>query len=941
MYYLILVLLIGAGAWVIKRGLARSSYAGILGGACIIIFTAGFFGLMSLWGEMLWFEALGYERRFWVFLVTQTVTSLLGAIVAIAFTLASTWLLGNRPLRNIAVLIAAAGGVVWGLHNWSEPLIFLNRVDTGVQEPVFMLDIGFYLFELPFYEKLYDLAFIGTLAGLGACIGSLFKYEQQSEFRISSQRSDGLFLPLLISSALLFTVLAFGNVLSAFQLLFSEMGGVRGAGWTNIHIHLLVYLSMAVLLIILSTLSLFGSFRQWISHKLVHLSRLNAPVLNTLGMMWVIIGTYWVVALLMLPSFSQSLVVEPNEITFEKPYIERNINFTLYGFHLNKVEEKKFTASEEFTREMVKDNQDLLSEVRLWDWRALDAVYKQFQEIRLYYEFNDVDLDRYRLGDQYRQVMVSARELAPENLAPQSQTFVNRRFKYTHGYGLTMATVSDFTKEGLPNLLIKDIPPQSTHPKLEVIRPQIYYGELTTDPVVVNSDEQEFDYPTGEQNRYIHYPGKGGVLMDNLWRKFLYGWKFDGTPFLFSSYPNPQSRVMFHREIRERVKHLAPFLKLDEDPYIVLVEGRLYWIIDAYTTSSYLPYSEPFSSEEFVEYRNGDQTESIVHRTAEALHGANYVRNSVKAVVDAFEGSVEFYIFEPQDPIIQVWQRILPDLFKQAQDMPDPLRAHIRYPQDFLLVQGLVYAKYHMQDPEVFYNQEDLWVRATEKHYGRVQPVEPYYIMWKLPHSEQAEFVLIQPFTPRNRQVLIGWIAGLSDGENYGRFLAYKFPKEKRILGPQQVETKIDQDSFLSGQLTLWDQRGSNVIRGNVLAIPIDNTIIYVEPIYLQADTAAYPELRLVVVMHGDNMSYAESFDEALMGLFETKPPRLEKAAQRGVSMGKLGQQLNQTFDAYLRALGNKEFDAAATQLKQLSDLIDQAAMIEDGRTPSNVQNPP
>jgi hypothetical protein len=575
---------------------------------------------------------------------------------------------------------------------------------------------------------------------------------------------------------------------------------------------------------------------------------------------------------------------------------------------------------------MVQQNRDLLSEVRLWDWRALDAVYKQFQEIRLYYEFVDVDMDRYTFGGRYRQVMASARELAQDNLAPQSQTFVNRRFKYTHGYGLTLATVSDFTSEGLPNLLVRDIPPVSSYPELEVVRPEIYYGELTSDPVVVNSDEEEFDYPSGETNRYLHYPGRGGVLLHNLWRKFIYGWKFDGTRFLFSGYPNAESRVMFHRQVRERVRHIAPFLEFDEDPYIVLVDGRLYWIVDAYTSSEYFPYSEPFSSREFIEYRNEERTTGFARRTAADLHGVNYVRNAVKAVVDAFEGSVTFFVFEPEDPVIRVWRRILPGVFRDAEKMPAGLRRHVRYPQDYLLVQGLVYAKYHMQDPEVFYNQEDLWVRATEKHYDRVQPVEPYYVMWELPGSDSAEFVLIQPFTPKNRQVLIGWIAGLTDGANYGRFLAYKFPKEKRILGPQQVETKIDQDSFLSGQLTLWDQRGSNVIRGNVLAIPIDETLLYVEPIYLQAETAAYPELRLVVVMHGDTMSYAESFDAALDGLFADRPAASSDTGLRKLSGTGLGRQLGEAFDAYLDALGNREFDAAAAQLRRLSELVERAA---------------
>lgn len=892
-----------------------------------MLLTAASFGLISLWGEMLWFDAQGYGRRYWLFLGAETSAMLLGAFVAMALTAAITRPLENRWIRNLAILIASVIGIAWGTQSWSELLVFLNRVDSGMHDPLFSYDTGFYLFALPFYEHLYAMLVFSVLIGIGASLIDLGVRDDQADLhsRIDSQ-SAGAYRPLLVGSLVLSIVLAAGHVIGSWQLLFSEMGVVKGAGWTDIHVRLPAYLGLAVALPILGMLPFFPKLRQRISVRLQQRTTLQASGLNALIVVWVAIGMLWAIGLEILPPLVQWLVVEPNEITFEKPYLERNIKFTLQGFHLDKVEDRQFPAGERLTPTMVEHNAPLLSEVRLWDWRALKAVYKQFQEIRLYYEFVDVDVDRYAFGDRYGPVMVSARELAQENLVPQSQTFVNRRFKYTHGYGLTLATVNDFTEEGLPNLLVKDIPPHTKYPKLEVSRPQIYYGELTLDPVVVNTDELEFDYPSGEQNQYIHYSGKGGVAMGNLWRKFLFGWKFDGSPFLFSTYPNAASRIMFHRQVRERVKQIAPFLEFDEDPYIVLVNGRLYWFIDAYTTSKFFPYSEPFSSREFVEYRNHDRTTGFTRRTVEDLQGVNYVRNSVKAVVDAFDGRVDFYVFEPQDPIIQVWQRILPGMFKIEQDMPKELRRHVRYPRDYLLTQGLVYAKYHMRDPEVFYNQEDLWVRATEKHYDRVEAVEPYYVMWELPRSDSAEFVLIQPFTPKNRQVLNGWIAGLSDGKHYGRFLAYKFPKERRVLGPQQVETKIDQDSFLSGQLTLWDQRGSNVIRGNVLAIPIDDTIIYVEPIYLQAETAAYPELRLVVVMHGDTMSYAENFDAALAGLLKAPSRGMPETAPQNLSIRALGQQLNQAFNAYLHALGNKKFDAASVQLKKLSDLIRSAA---------------
>jgi uncharacterized membrane protein (UPF0182 family) len=418
----------------------------------------------------------------------------------------------------------------------------------------------------------------------------------------------------------------------------------------------------------------------------------------------------------------------------------------------------------------------------------------------------------------------------------------------------------------------------------------------------------------------------GGVTFKNLWwRKFLFGWKFNDMRLFLSRYPTFESRILFHRQIEDRVRTLAPFLTFDNDPYIVLADKKLYWIIDAYTSTGYYPYSEPFSGIE-EHFHSEHQPEVVPNSVQRRFSGANYVRNSVKAVVDAFNGTVTFYILDKNDPIIQTWCNIFPKLFRPRKHMPKALAEHIRYPKDMLLTQGLVFAKYHMSDPTVFYNQEDLWVRATEKYYNQVQPIEPYYIMWELPESDLPEFVLMLPFTPKNRQVLISWIAGMCDGDNYGRFLAYKFPKEKRVLGPQQVETKIDQDSYLSGQLTLWDQRGSRVIRGNVLAIPIEETLLYVEPIYLQAETAAYPELRLVALMHNDNLSYAESFDKALQGLLggrlysarqnETQAPAPESSVSERI------RQADDAFEKYLKFLGKKQYSKAAQALEQLESVL-------------------
>lgn len=933
MYVFLLLILLALAAALLVSGVRKHSRSRIMSGALLAIATIlFFFGFLGFWGEMLWYEALGYQQRFWTEIAARGGAAIVGAVAAglVVFLLTLQIPRAHKSTRFWSRAVGAVIGGWWGVANWEIILRYLNRVSTAVTDPIFGREAGFYLFTLPFYDNLYTLLLLLTVTALaGAFIAIFLRVEnnqiklEASESQTGTQSSTGAFY---FSAAAALLVLAWGKYLNLFHLMYSDLGAVTGPGWTDANIRLPAYWIVATLTAIGGILLMLPPFRRrlqrWVAQRPIQPE--NAP-LYSVAAVGTVVAAIWFFALMVIPGLFQWLRVSPNEITLEKPYIANNIQFTRQGFNLHEAEEREYPAAGVFTQAMVDRNRHIFSNVRLWDWRALDAVYKQFQEIRLYYEFVDVDIDRYMLGDAYRQVMVSAREMNLTNLPAQSQTFVNQRFKYTHGYGLTLTNVSEFTPEGLPNLLIKNIPPKGAYPELEVQRPQIYYGELTQSYAIVNTQEEEFDYPSGDQNVYIHYPGAGGVKLTNLWRKFLFGWKFGGTKFFFSSYPTAESRIMFHRQIKERVKAVAPFLDFDEDPYIVLAEGKLYWIIDGYTTSTYYPYSAPFSSMEIIEYRDAERTRAFGTQVASYLHGANYVRNSVKAVVDAFNGSVDLYVFDPADPIVQVWRKIFPELFKDREHMPEELRAHVRYPAGMLLAQGLVYAKYHMSDPEVFYNQEDLWIRATEKYYDQVQPVEPYYVMWELPDSSEPEFSLILPFTPKNRQVLIGWIAGLCDGENYGRFLAYKFPKEKRVLGPQQVETKIDQDSFLAGQLTLWDQRGSNVIRGNVLAIPVEETIIYVEPIYLQAETAAYPELRLVAVMHNDNLSYAETFDEALRGLFEETAPltSLDRATD-GLSGEDLIEEANDAFESYLQGLGEKRYEEAVQALKRLENALQQ-----------------
>ncbi len=909
MYWLLLLGVLGLGGLLLRSGLVRRSRARAGAGMLVVAGAFLFFALLSFWAEMLWFEAAGYASRFWRMVAAKVLATVVGAAVGSlgALLVAPPTVPELHWLRRAALALGSVLGGVFGFSAWDEALLFLNRVPAGLADPILGRDAGFYLFALPLLDRLYALLL--GLALLGVALAFLSLGPPQEGVHLL--RPAAASRRLALAAARVAVMLAAGMLLARYHLLYSEWGVVAGPGWTDVHVRLPAYWVVAILTLALGVMPLVPALARRLRLPRVGRFRLSPGPLATA---WLAIAAVWLVGLVLVPNLVQFLIVEPNEITFEKPYIANNIAFTRRGFRLHEVEERQFPAAEELTRSMVADSEHLLAEARLWDVRALADVYRQFQEIRLYYAFHDVDIDRYDLGGRYRQVMVSARELEQRNLPDQSQTFVNRRFKYTHGYGLTLATVRDFTPDGLPNLLVKDIPPRAELAELQVERPQIYYGELTGDPAVVVSREPEFDHPSGDENVTIVYSGSGGVRLENLWRKFVFGWKFDGTRFFFSTYMTPETRILFHRKVRDRVATLAPFLEIDADPYVVLVDGRLYWIVDAYTTSSYYPYSEPWSGREPIASAGGSR----------GLRGANYVRNAVKVVVDAFDGTTSLYVFDPEDPLIRVWQGAFPGLFRDAAQMPPGLRAHVRYPHGFLLAQGLVYAKYHMADAEVFYNQEDLWVRATEKYYARVQPVEPYYVMWQLPGSERAEFVLILPFTPKNRQVLIGWIAGLSDGENYGRFLAYKFPKEKRVLGPQQVETKIDQDRFLSGQLTLWDQRGSAVIRGNVLAIPIGDTLLYVEPIYLKAETAAYPELRLVVLMHGDDLSYAETFEAALEGLFEGRaPPRLGAAPAPG-STAQLAQRANEAFEDYLRLQAEQRFEEAARALERLRDLLEQ-----------------
>jgi uncharacterized protein len=944
MYTAIILILVFLAVYYISIGIKKNNVKKIVTGVLIGVLTWIFFSFMDFWGEYLWFQSLGYTERYLIENFANLGIGIIGALTSllIVYLLVMSVPKERKVLRWAPIAISVFIGASWGYNNWDTILKFFNKVPAGIADPIFGKDAGFYLFTLPFLDQLFTLLTTLTFIALATALIAVYVRFVGNNFEIRLLDSIGksatsMYNQVYRNSAIFIFVLAFGKYLDRYHLMFSSRGAVMGPGWTDVNIQLPAYAIVIIITILLGFFLIIPPLRNklhayFVKRKMSY-DQTHPFVLTTTGVAMLLI---WFVALTAIPGLFQVLRVEPNEITFERPYIVNNIKLTRYAFNLNNIEEKEYPAAKDFTQETVSNNPAIFSNIRLWDWRALEAVYKQFQEIRLYYEFHDVDIDRYKINNRIRQVMVSAREMNVYNLPPKSQTFVNKTFQYTHGYGITMTTVNDFTDQGLPNLLIKDIPPVSRYPELNVTQPQIYYGELTNNYVVANSKEKEFDYPKGDDNAYTSYKGGGGVQLSNIWRKFLFGWKFDGTQFFLSGYSSTKSRILFHRQIEDRIKTLAPFIHFDQDPYIVLSKGKLYWIIDGYTASDYFPYSQPFSSNEIIQFKEAETNQTLRNNVVGYLDGENYVRNSVKAVVNAYNGDVDFYIFDKNDPIIKVWSKIFPHLFKPESEMPEDLLKHVRYPIDYLLVQGLMYAKYHMQDPTVFYNQEDLWVRATEKYYDHVQPVDPYYIVWELPGSDVPQFVLMMPFTPKGRQVMIGWIAGMCDPKDYGKFIAYNFSKDKRIIGPQQVETKIDQDSFLSGQLSLWNQRGSQVIRGNVLAIPVEETLFYVEPIYLQAQTAAYPELRLVAVMHDDNLSYAPTFKDALNGLFNQQQGQTTSATSTS-GMGETQQMeapqnkstvqeqidnANTAFENYLKLQGEKKFEDAAKQLEKLQQAL-------------------
>ena len=836
--------------------------------------------VLSYYVDALWFGSLGYAEVFrktislqWlVFAVFFAATFLVlyGWFLALWLTY-QPYLLGGGPifvggrqlrmpvervLRPVGLVISIGIAFVTGTNmmlEWSTFALYwyAPRAQGGVVDPIFGKPINFYLFTLPAWQ--FITGWLLTLAVI-ACLVAIFFIFITGSMRAFG-RGGGRDLPLpwrgfSIAFAFLLLTLAMRVYISRFERLFDDHTIFGGVTYTDAHIMLTGLLVVCVGLIL--------------GAAIAAVNVISAPRMRRL-VAAVIPAAFCYLALQIIAWYVGNFIVKPNELVRERPFISYNIDLTRQAFGLDRVAQREFPAETTVEATDAANNQATLQNIRLWDWRALQDTLRQIQEIRTYYDFPDIDIDRYELDGAMRQVMLATRELNVEKLPESSRNWINEKLIYTHGYGITMNPVHGFTSEGLPTLILSNMPIQSTVPSISVTRPEIYFGELTNTDVYVKTRQQEFNYPQGQTNSLTSYEGNGGILLGGFLRRVLIASdRGDLTKLPFSDDINGQSRLLMRRNVRDRVTALAPFLTYDLDPYIVIGDdGRLSWIMDAFTTSDSFPYA--------THYTLGNNL-------------INYMRNSVKVVIDAYDGTTTFYVFDTQDPILSAYRQIFPSLFKDAATMPPTLRKHVRYPELLLKLQAAVYGLYHMSDPQVFYNREDLWTVASEvgmdeNGQQRTQAMEPNFVLMKLPGETGVEFVEILPFTPANRNNLIGWIAGRSDGAQYGNAIVYDFPKTRLVDGPLQIEARIDQNAQLSGQLTLWNQQGSHVRRGTLLVIPCGRALLYAEPIYLQAERSPMPELRLVVLALQDRLAYGPTFESAMRALFGGEASSLSAAA--------------------------------------------------------------
>lgn len=817
--------------------------------------------------DWLWFGELGFRS---VYLTAVWSKALVGSVV---FVLGFLWLAANlrhalnaagvaptsfttregftivlptsdqlRPLAMLAAAGAAALLAMFAASEWMTVLAWWHRTPFGIEDPILGYDAGFYIFSLPLLDLVRGLVLALIVF---AAIGSAALYVFAGDLALTPfglRMAPGVRRHGAVLAAAFFAALAVGAWLDQPRQMVTAAGIIQGASYTDVHARIPAAMALAVAAAVGAVLCLLQAA-----------GRVTWALPAAAGLYFVVLiggGLY--------ASFLQRFVVAPNEQASETPYIEHNIAATRRGFALDRIEERELSGDAQLTRADIERNRETIDNVRLWDHQPLLQTFGQIQEIRTYYDFLSVDNDRYQIDGSMRQVMLSARELNPAALP--NRTWINERLVFTHGHGITLGPVNQVTPEGLPVLFIQDLPPVSTI-RIDITQPSIYFGELTNEYVIARTRAREFHYPRGNDNVYTDYDGSGGVPISSAWRKLLFAAHFRAYQILLSNDLTPESRILFDRQIRQRVAKIAPFLLYDNDPYAVIHDGRIFWIQDAYTTSTRYPYS------------------------AAAPNGINYIRNSVKIVIDAYHGTVSFYVAEPDDPIVQTLAKVFPDLLQPLDAMPEGLQRHVRYPEGIFSLQAQMYSTYHMTNPAVFYNKEDQWDIPAIDRGGETQRMEPYYTIMKLPGEEAAEFIQMLPFTPRRRDNLASWLVARSDREQYGQLLAFEFPKQKLIFGPSQVVARINQDQVIAPQITLWNQQGSQVIQGTLMVIPIEESLIYVRPLYLRSQNGRIPELTRVIVAYQNQIVMEPTLEAGLARIFgaaaERPAPGAGTAAER------------------------------------------------------------
>ena len=892
-----------------KTGVKILIFIGVI--ALIIV---GLFLGTRIWLNYAWFGKLGYLNTylkilwtkvglwwaffvlFWLFAGINMIAAFRkGNIQSIKIQQAGVPVEMSRKVgaivATVAIFILALIMARNGSSRWEVLLKIFNRTEFGLADPAFGRDISYYTFVLPFYLFLKSWS-MGTVILTIVAVGFIYLLSgnarfEQNKLSISDQAKKHI-LTLVMLIAI---IVAWNYWLKGYQLLFSKRGLIFGAGHTDLKVVRYSYYLMIAVSLFTALLTFSGVRKRQFKQPLIGYGILIGAAILFTGI---------------IPGVSQQISVKPNELVKELPYIKDNINFTRKGFNLDIIERESFPVAESLSLADFSDEGGVKKHIRLWDHRPLKSTFSQIQEFRLYYDFYDVDVDRYTFGDDYRQVMLSAREINYDQISQEAKTWVNEKLQFTHGYGIVMSPVNEIGEEGLPNLIIKDIPPKVSV-SIELNRPEIYFGELTKTYAIVNTELAEFDYPAGDTNATTRYEGLGGLPIKNTFRRLLLAIQLRSLEIIFTRYLNADSRIMINRSIQERVPKIAPFLKYDPDPYLVVHDGRLFWIYDAYTITNQFPYSTP-------------------HR-----EGYNYIRNAVKVTVDAYNGEVNYYVIDKKDPVIQTYMKIFPEMFRDFNDMPQGLKHHIRYPMYIFSIQAEVYSTYHMTDPQVFYNKEDKW-NIPQEIYGQEETqMLPYYTIIKFPDANgKEEFVLILPFTPVNKNNMLAWIAARCDLEDYGRIIEYKFPKEKLIYGPLQIESRIDQNSEISQLFTLWGQKGSSVIRGNLLVIPVRDSLIYVEPVYLRAEQSELPELKRVIVGYQDNIEIGFTLEEALVKLFRGVVPQTteEEEGAEGVpapillSIRELILNAQDIYDDAQKALREGDFAGYGEAIEALENTL-------------------